>query len=69
MKEQEPPDSWDMESDSTQPVIQKPWRGAAVLISKVPVASKKQNVEPKQVSYSLIPELSGQLELETSCDL
>ncbi|XP_029616946.1 caprin-2 isoform X1 [Salmo trutta] len=48
MKEQEPPDSWDMESDSTQPVIQKPWRGAAVLISKVPVTSKKQNAEPKQ---------------------
>ncbi|CAB1345812.1 unnamed protein product, partial [Coregonus sp. 'balchen'] len=48
MKEQEPPDSWDMESDSTQPVIQKPWRGAAVLISKVPVTTKKQNGEPKQ---------------------
>uniref|UniRef100_A0A4W5QMI8 Caprin family member 2 n=1 Tax=Hucho hucho TaxID=62062 RepID=A0A4W5QMI8_9TELE len=48
MKEQEPPDSWDMESDSTQPVIQKPWRGAAVLISKVPVTTKKQNAEPKQ---------------------
>ncbi|KAM9403258.1 caprin-2-like isoform 3-T3 [Salvelinus alpinus] len=47
MKEQEPPDSWDMESDSTQPVIQKPWRGAAVLISKVPVTSKK-HAEPKQ---------------------
>ncbi|XP_071242636.1 caprin-2-like isoform X5 [Salvelinus alpinus] len=48
MKEQEPPDSWDMESDSTQPVIQKPWRGAAVFISKVPVTTKKQNAEPKQ---------------------
>ncbi|XP_041707882.1 caprin-2 isoform X4 [Coregonus clupeaformis] len=48
MKEQEPPDSWDMESDSTQPVIQKPWRGAAVLISKVPVTTKKQNGESKQ---------------------
>nr|XP_029486164.1 caprin-2-like isoform X4 [Oncorhynchus nerka] len=48
MKEQEPPDSWDMESDSTQPVIQNPWRGAAVFISKVPVTTKKDNAEPKQ---------------------
>ncbi|XP_010885206.1 caprin-2 isoform X2 [Esox lucius] len=47
MKDQEPPDSWDMDLPSSQPVIRKPWKGAAVLIPKVPDI-KKQNAEPKK---------------------
>ncbi|XP_029016398.1 caprin-2 isoform X2 [Betta splendens] len=45
--EQEPPDSWDMESPNGsslhQTVVCKPWRGAAVLIPKVSIASKKRS--------------------------
>ncbi|KAL0962625.1 hypothetical protein UPYG_G00342940 [Umbra pygmaea] len=48
LKVLEPPDSWDMEPASTHPVIQKPWRGAAVFIPKVPVTMKSQNAEPKK---------------------
>ncbi|XP_046873668.1 caprin-2 isoform X1 [Hypomesus transpacificus] len=50
IKEQEPPDSWDMEFSETpvslQCAIQKPWRGAAVYIAKVPVTIKKQASKP-----------------------
>ncbi|XP_034019635.1 caprin-2 [Thalassophryne amazonica] len=45
MKECEPPDYWDMESAggqaSPQRTVHKPWRGAATLIPKVSVATKK----------------------------
>ncbi|KAM6984716.1 caprin-2 [Aplochiton taeniatus] len=47
MKEQEPPDSWDIEF-SEKPVTMRPWKGAAVLIPKLPVTVKKQYLDPKQ---------------------
>ncbi|XP_073336382.1 caprin-2 isoform X4 [Pagrus major] len=52
MREQEPPDSWDMEfSDgaaSPKAAVHKPWRGAAAFIPKVPISTKKQSAECKQ---------------------
>ncbi|KAI3367013.1 hypothetical protein L3Q82_009647 [Scortum barcoo] len=52
MREQEPPDYWDMEftdgPPSTQAVVHKPWRGAATFIPKVPVTTKKQSADCKQ---------------------
>ncbi|XP_017571859.1 caprin-2 isoform X2 [Pygocentrus nattereri] len=52
LKEQEPPDSWDMEfSDaamSSQSVSQKPWKGAAGFLAKTPITVKRSAVEPKQ---------------------
>ncbi|KAG7235835.1 hypothetical protein INR49_002135 [Caranx melampygus] len=52
MREREPPDCWDMEFPdgpaSPQAVVHKPWRGAATLIPKVPVAAKKQSAGCKQ---------------------
>lgn len=52
--EREPPDCWDIEvtdgPDSPQAAVYKPWRGAATLIPKVPVATKKQYIDCKQVS-------------------
>ncbi|XP_026217172.1 caprin-2 isoform X2 [Anabas testudineus] len=46
-REQEPPDCWDMESPdgpaSPQTAVHKPWRGAATLIPKVLVNTKKQS--------------------------
>lgn len=52
MKEQEPPDSWDMEfqdgAASAQTAVHKPWRGAAAFIPKVPGTSKKQSADGKQ---------------------
>lgn len=53
MREQEPPDCWDIElSDgaiSPQAVVHKPWRGAATFIPKIPVTTKKQSADCKQV--------------------
>ncbi|KAM7377830.1 hypothetical protein PAMA_012973 [Pampus argenteus] len=52
MREQEPPDSWDMELPDgpamPQAAVHKPWRGAATFIPKVPVSTKKQSAEGKQ---------------------
>ncbi|XP_029317359.1 caprin-2 isoform X2 [Cottoperca gobio] len=52
MREQEPPDRWDMEfSDgpaSPQAAVHKPWRKAATFITKGPVATKKQSAGCKQ---------------------
>eukprot|EP00064_Thunnus_orientalis_P019812 superscaffoldBa00005133_g19942 len=52
MREQEPPDSWDMElpDGPTSPpaAVHKPWRGAATFIPKVPVTTKKQSADGKQ---------------------
>lgn len=52
LKEQEPPDSWDMGfSDapmSSQTVLQKPWKGAAGFIPKTPVILKRPAADPKQ---------------------
>ena len=53
MREQEPPDCWDMEFSDRPPsphaVVHKPWRGAATFIPKVPVTTKKQSADCKQV--------------------
>ncbi len=53
MKDQEPPDCWDMEfsdaASSAQDAVHKPWRGAATFIPKVPVTTKKPSVDCKQV--------------------
>lgn len=53
MREQEPPDCWDMEfsegAASPKAAVHKPWRGAAAFIPKVPVSNKKQSPECKQV--------------------
>lgn len=53
MREQEPPDCWDMELPdrpaSPQATVHKPWRGAATFIPKVPVTAKKQSADGKQV--------------------
>ncbi|XP_040031468.2 caprin-2 isoform X2 [Gasterosteus aculeatus] len=50
--EREPPGCWDIEvtdgPDSPQAAVYKPWRGAATLIPKVPVATKKQYIDCKQ---------------------
>lgn len=47
----EPPDCWDAEfpdgSTSLDAVVQKPWRGAATFIRKVPVSNKKTSVSGK----------------------
>ncbi|KAG9280685.1 caprin-2-like isoform X1 [Astyanax mexicanus] len=52
LKEQEPPDSWDMElSDAPRPsqtVLQKPWKGAAGFIPKTPVIMKNPAADSKQ---------------------
>ncbi|XP_030296589.1 caprin-2 isoform X5 [Sparus aurata] len=52
MREQEPPDCWDMEfsegAASPKAAVHKPWRGAAAFIPKVPVSNKKQSPECKQ---------------------
>ncbi|XP_074554747.1 caprin-2 isoform X2 [Halichoeres trimaculatus] len=52
MREQEPPDSWDMEfqdgAASAQTAVHKPWRGAAAFIPKVSGTSKKQSADGKQ---------------------
>uniref|UniRef100_A0A8B9KZT2 Caprin-2-like n=1 Tax=Astyanax mexicanus TaxID=7994 RepID=A0A8B9KZT2_ASTMX len=52
LKEQEPPDSWDMElSDAQRPsqtVLQKPWKGAAGFIPKTPVIMKNPAADSKQ---------------------
>ncbi|XP_062300179.1 caprin-2 [Scomber scombrus] len=52
MREQEPPDSWDMElpdgTASPPTAVHKPWRGAATFIPKVPVTTKKQSAGGKQ---------------------
>lgn len=52
-REQEPPDSWDMEfqdgAASPQTAVHKRWRGAATFIPKVPGTSKKQSADGKQV--------------------
>ncbi|XP_030628334.1 caprin-2 [Chanos chanos] len=52
LKDQEPPDSWDMEFTekpvSPEPGLQKPWRGAAGFILKIPVTVKKSNADQKQ---------------------
>lgn len=53
MREQEPPDCWDMEfserAASPKAAVHKPWRGAAAFIPKVSVSTKKQPSESKQV--------------------
>lgn len=53
MREQEPPDSWDMElpdgTASPPTAVHKPWRGAATFIPKVPVTAKIQSADGKQV--------------------
>ncbi|KAM9845813.1 caprin-2 [Aulostomus maculatus] len=45
LREQEPPDCWDMEvpdgSTSPQAAVHKPWRGAATYIPKIPAVTKK----------------------------
>ncbi|KAG5830705.1 hypothetical protein ANANG_G00313460 [Anguilla anguilla] len=53
LKEQEPPDSWDMEfadkpSSPPPTVTQKPWRGAATFVPKEQVTVQRPNPEPKQ---------------------
>uniref|UniRef100_W5KIQ6 Caprin family member 2 n=1 Tax=Astyanax mexicanus TaxID=7994 RepID=W5KIQ6_ASTMX len=52
LKEQEPPDSWDMElSDAPRPsqtILQKPWKGAAGFIPKTPVIMKNPAADSKQ---------------------
>ncbi|XP_040003510.1 caprin-2 isoform X2 [Xiphias gladius] len=52
MREQEPPDCWDMELPDGPPsphtAVHKPWRGAATFIPKVPVTTKKQSADCKQ---------------------
>ncbi|KAM6961957.1 caprin-2 isoform 2-T2 [Tautogolabrus adspersus] len=52
MSEREPPDSWDTEfpegTSSPHSAANKPWRGAAAFIPKIPVASKKLSADCKQ---------------------
>ncbi|KAG9342643.1 hypothetical protein JZ751_016080, partial [Albula glossodonta] len=52
LKQQEPPDSWDMEftdkPSSPPPVTQKPWRGAATFVPKDQVTVQRSETEPKQ---------------------
>ncbi|KAJ8402450.1 hypothetical protein AAFF_G00369390 [Aldrovandia affinis] len=52
LKEQEPPDSWDMEftdkPPSPQTANQKPWKGAATFVPKRWVALQRSDTEPKQ---------------------
>ncbi|KAM7366802.1 hypothetical protein PAMP_014746 [Pampus punctatissimus] len=59
MREQEPPDCWDMElpdgPPSPQAAVHKPWRGAATFIPKVPVGTKKQSGEVKQAHHMDMP--------------
>ncbi|XP_026182620.1 caprin-2 isoform X2 [Mastacembelus armatus] len=47
MREQEPPDCWDMEFSerptSPQAIVHKPWSGAAAFIPKIPATTKKQS--------------------------
>lgn len=61
-KEQEPPDSWDMEvSDSpasSKVGLQKPWKGAAGFIPKAMV-NMKPGVETKQVALDVYFTLVG----------
>ncbi|XP_060886085.1 caprin-2 isoform X1 [Labrus mixtus] len=52
MSEREPPDCWDTAfsegAASLQSAANKPWRGAAAFIPKIPVASKKPSANCKQ---------------------
>lgn len=45
LREQEPPDCWDTEGPDgpiSPQAVQKPWRGAAAFIPKVPTGNKKE---------------------------